>query len=122
MLDADKPFSSLSNKEEKRMRALILMTDRANTKSVTDPYLGVSHDGTDTEKANKLTSKPCDNIKSTGVDIWTVAYKFDDADSKKMLKQCATSHGQFFDASDKAALIAAFESIGDSLFSVRLTR
>ncbi len=122
MLDADEPFSSLSNKEEQRKRALILMTDGKNTKSLSDPYANGEHNGVDEQAANDLTRELCDNIKSAGVDIWTVAYNFDDADTKTMLRSCASGASQFFDASDQAALIAAFEKIGSSLFSVRLSR
>lgn len=122
MLDADRPFQSLSNKEEKRKRALILMTDGKNTLSLTDPYRDGKHTGNDAEEANKLTSELCDNIKKADIDIWTVAYNFDDKKSKAMLQNCATSSGQFFDASDKAALTRAFEQIGKSLFVARLSR
>lgn len=122
MLDADRPFQSLSNKEEKRKRALILMTDGKNTLSLTDPYDDGKHRGSDEDDANDLTSELCGNIKEAGIDVWTVAYNFDDAKSKQMLQSCASSSSQFFDASSQSALIAAFEQIGSSLFEVRLTR
>ena len=122
MLDADKPFDNLSNKEEKRKRALILMTDGANTISLEDPYLTGAHSGSDADEANKLTATLCNNIKAEGIDIWSVAYNFDDATAKNMLQVCASSSGQFFDASNQADLIKAFEQISKSLFSVRLSR
>lgn len=122
MLDADRPFQSLSNKEEKRKRALILMTDGKNTLSLNDPYLDGKHAGSDADEANELTSELCENINAAGIDIWTVAYNFDDAVSKKMLSDCATSTGQFFDASDQNQLMTAFEEIGKSLFTARLSR
>ncbi len=122
MLDADRPFQSLSNKEEKRKRALILMTDGQNTLSLTDPYQDGKHTGNDTEEANKLTSELCDNIKKADIDIWTVAYNFDDKTSKTMLQDCASSSAQFFDASNESGLKSAFEQIGKSLFVARLSR
>ena len=122
MLDADRPFQALSNKEEKRKRSLILMTDGKNTKSLSDPYDNGTHYGTDEEAANNLTGELCDNVKGAGVDIWTVAYNFEDADTKTLLRSCASGASQFFDASDQASLIAAFEEIGKSLFEVRLSR
>lgn len=122
MLDADKPFDSLSNKEEKRKRALVLMTDGANTLSLEDPYYSGSHTGSDTDEANALTATLCNNIKDAGIDIWAVAYNFDDKKAKNMLQSCATSSGQFFDASNQADLVKAFKEISASLFTVRLTR
>lgn len=122
MLDADKPFGSLSNKEEKRKRALVLMTDGANTLSLEDPYLEGKHSGSDADEANALTATLCKNIKDAGIDIWSVAYNFDDPTAKNMLQVCASSSGQFFDASNQADLVKAFEEISKSLFTVRLSR
>ena len=122
MLDADAPFGNLSNKEAKRKRALILMTDGANTISLEDPYQTGAHTGNNANETNALTSTLCNNIKAEGIDIWSIAYNFDDPKSKKMLKVCASSSGQFFDASNQTDLIKAFEEISNSLFSVRLSR
>ena len=122
MLDADRPFQSLSNKEEKRQRALVLMTDGKNTRSISDPYEDGEHEDSDEDEANALTSELCENIKTAKIDVWTVAYNFDDADSKAVLRSCASSAGQFFDASNQAQLKQAFEEIGNSLFTARLSR
>jgi len=122
MLDHNKPFDEYSNADNKRRRTLVLMTDGQNTLSLEDPYLDGKHSGSDSDEANALTTTLCTNIKDAGIDIWAVAYNFDGADTKDMLRDCATSSGQFFDASDQAQLIKAFEDIGKSLFSVRLTR
>ena len=122
MLDADKPFDEYSNSDQKLKRTLILMTDGFNTLSLEDPYFDGSHSGNDADDANDLTETLCENIKGAGIDIWSVAYNFEGADTKKLLSECATNSVQFFDASNQAELIAAFENIGNSLFSVRLTR
>jgi Flp pilus assembly protein TadG len=123
MLDSSKPFDDLSNKEEKRKRALILMTDGKNTLSLRDPY-DTTHNGSDEGAANTLTAELCAKIKSKNIDIYAVAYKFDsgDATAKEMVRKCATNSGQFFDAKDPAQLEAAFKEIGKTLFEVRLTR
>ena len=122
MLDANQPFNAISNLEQGRKRTLILMTDGFNTLSLEDPYFDGSHDGSDAGDANALTATLCENIKRSNIDIWSVTYNFDGADTKQMLRECATHSGQFFDADNQAELIAAFENIGNALFSVRLTR
>lgn len=122
MLDADRPFESLSNKEEKRKRALVLMTDGKNTRSISDPYEDGEHEDSDEDAANALTSELCQNIKAANIDVWTVAYNFDDANSKAILQNCASTASQFFDASNQAQLKLAFEEIGNSLFTARLSR
>lgn len=122
MLDADRPFQSLSNKEEKRQRALVLMTDGKNTRSISDPYEDGEHEDSDEDAANALTSELCQNIKEANIDIWTIAYNFDDTETKTLLRACASSSGQFFDASNQTQLELAFEEIGNSLFTARLSR
>lgn len=117
-LDADQPLNDLSNSEQKRKKALVLMTDGANTLSLNQPL----HDGSDTDAANKLSKELCALIKAEGIDIYTVAYNFAAGtdDTKKVVKECASSNSQFFDATDPASLKSAFEDIAHSLFLVRL--
>jgi len=138
MLEPNKPFDEISNADPTRRRTLILMTDGANTLSLEDPYINGKHcnEGSDQdddicdgvvgvegiEHTNTLTATLCENIKNDNIDIWSVAYNFDGTDTKAMLRACASGPSQYFDASNRAELIAAFENIGNTLFAVRLTR
>ena len=122
MLDPSRPFDEFSNADTTRRRTLILMTDGANTKSLEDPYVDGKHNGSDTDATNALTATLCENIKNDNIDIWSVAYRFDGADTKAVLRACASGPSQYFDADNRAELIAAFENIGNNLFAVRLTR
>lgn len=120
MLDSKNPFNDLSNKEAKRQRALVLMTDGKNTLSLNQP----KHNGGDEAAANALTSELCELIKLENIQIYSVAYKFGggDAKAKSIIRECATQPGMFFDANNQSELESAFENIGRSLFTVRLTR
>jgi len=121
MLDPKAPFDDLSNGQDKRKRALILMTDGANTKSMTQP----SHDGSDSDAADTLTAELCADIKKEGIEVYTVAYKLASssaAKTKATIKACASSDANFFDATDTASLEQAFEEIGRSLFEVRISK
>ena len=138
MLNPERPFDEISNADPTRRRTLILMTDGANTLSLEDPYINGKHcnegsnqdddicDGVagveGIEHTNTLTATLCENIKNDNIDIWSVAYNFDGADTKAMLRACASGPSQYFDADNRAELIAAFENIGNTLFAVRLTR
>lgn len=122
MLNPEQPFDEFSNADPDRRRTLILMTDGANTLSLEDPYIDGKHSGSDQDETNTLTATLCENIKQDNIDIWSVAYNFDGADTKATLRACASNPSQYFDASNRAELIAAFENIGNKLFSVRLTR
>lgn len=119
MLEASAPFDDLSNGQDNRKKALVLMTDGANTRSLNQPY----HTGSDYDAANFLTAELCENIKKRGIDMFTVAYKLSDtSDTKDVIRVCASSEQFFFDASNTAELEAAFEDIGRSLYEVRLSR
>ena len=120
MLDSNEPFADVSNSETGRQRTMILMTDGKNTLSLNQP----KHDGIDEVAANTLSSELCDLIKADNIQIYAVAYKFGGGDegAKSVLRQCASSASNFFDANNQTELKNAFENIGKALFTVRLTR
>ena len=120
MLDSNEPFADVSNSETGRQRTMILMTDGKNTLSLNQP----KHDNTDEVAANTLSSELCDLIKADNIQIFAVAYKFGGGDegAKSVLRQCASSASNFFDANNQTELKNAFENIGKALFTVRLTR
>ncbi len=120
LLDPMAPFDDLTNGQDNRKRALVLMTDGANTLSLTQP----THQGSDYAKADELTTEICDGIKRDGIEVFTVAYKLSSslAKTKDIIRQCASSDALFFDASNAAELEQAFEDIGRSLYEVRLSR
>lgn len=119
MLDSKEPYDDLTNSQVDRKRALVLMTDGANTRSINQPH----HNGNDYEAADFLTAELCELIKKDGIDVFTVAYKLSDtASTKDVIRVCASSEAYFFDASNTAELEAAFEEIGRSLYEVRLSR
>jgi len=122
MLDPEPPFVELTNADKERRRTLVLMTDGQNTLSLSEPYIDGRHRGADSDQSNDLTQSLCNNIKDDNIDIWSVAYNFEGADTKDLLRDCASNSSQFFDASDREELIYAFEQIGNSLFAARLSR
>jgi hypothetical protein len=68
------------------------------------------------------TSKLCDYAKSKKIEVFTVAFAVTDADTKTMLQGCASGSDHYYDATDSAALAAAFQAIGQSLTSLRLSQ
>ncbi len=124
LLHADIPFGGLTNADTKRKRALILMTDGANTVRLAAPYHHNSYDAAEKANADALTLELCTGIKDDGVDIYTVAYKLPSGDTSSigMVEECASSPGQFFLAENREDLEKAFEEIAQSLFEIRLSR
>lgn len=72
--------------------------------------------------ADTKTKATCDTAKKAGVQIFTVAFM---APSKgqSLLKYCASSTSNYYDAQNAAELVAAFKEIGDKAVqaSTRLT-
>ncbi len=122
LLDAQKPYTSAKTDEQmkagKGIKAIVLMTDGDNTRSPDYPY----HWGGDAALADKISAQLCNNIKASGIVIYTVAFKVTKQSSKDLLTQCASSSSQAFDAQDPAGLMTAFNSIGASLAQIRLAK
>ena len=100
------------------MKALILMTDGANTRSSSYP----KHDGWDVNDANTITSELCVAIKAKNIQVYTIAFEVTDNTIKTLLENCATTTDDYFDATDAAALSEAFEGIANSLTELALTK
>lgn len=117
-------------------KALVLMTDGFNTVT-RNPTTNKSnanfgkHDQSTAPKiatqANTWTAELCANIKAKNIEVYTVAYQLDSSltgatEAKDMLKACASSANNFYDAADSAQLLAAFGQIAEDLNNLRLTR
>jgi Flp pilus assembly protein TadG len=99
-------------------KALVLMTDGANTRSADAPY----HWGADAVKANTKTAELCAGIKADKITVYTVAFMVTDTTSKDLLANCASDPSKVFTADNAAQLAKAFSEIGNSLTAMRLTK
>lgn len=125
MLDSAEPITGAKSKtwmkDNKGTKALVLMTDGANTLSPrTEDYK--FHEGGDAAKANAVTEEVCKNAKKDGIIIYTVAFMVTDATAKNMLSGCASDSSKAFTADDATALNTAFRDIANSLMAIRLTK
>lgn len=117
-LDGNMPLTeAASNAAGQSDKVLILMTDGKNTLSKN----GLKHNGGSKSAADKVTKNLCANIKNDDIKIYTIAYDFDDAPTKNMLRKCASNNEYFFDAANAQQLENAFEEIANSLNELRLT-
>lgn len=128
VLDDDIPFGR-PMPGEPRQKALVLMTDGYNTVSREGrkPYIvndGRYHHGkyegdeSVITTANGITKTLCENIAAQDIEIYTIAYALpasanSDA-TRTLLRQCAGSTGQFFDAQDSMQLAKAFSAIAEA--------
>ncbi|MEM9170688.1 MAG: TadE/TadG family type IV pilus assembly protein [Pseudomonadota bacterium] len=100
------------------VKALVLMTDGANTKSPTYPR----HANSDVVLANTLSSELCVEIAGKDIDIYTIAFDVTDQTIKNLLKGCATDEANYYDAKNAKALSDAFDAIASSLQELALTK
>ncbi|MBA4131612.1 MAG: hypothetical protein C0519_09315 [Hyphomicrobium sp.] len=101
-------------------KIMVLMTDGANTRSPN--YVAKNHSGNDVAMANSRTAELCTNVKSQQIKVYTVAFDVIDENLKDMLRDCASSPQNFYDAEDATELQAAFANIGANLSPLRIAR
>ncbi|MCB1548098.1 MAG: VWA domain-containing protein [Hyphomicrobiaceae bacterium] len=117
VLSAGAPFSDGTTSGGTR-RAMVLMTDGANTRSATYP----GHDGTNVSTANTTTETLCARIKASGVEIYTIAFDVTDRTVIDLMTRCASSTAHYYTAATVSDLHAAFDGIGRSLTAIRLSK
>ncbi len=102
-------------------KAMVLMTDGANT--LYEWSNGVHWSCVpDCHDTDLLTSKLCENVKASGIILYTVLFDVTDPKIETVLRDCATDPGKSFVAADAAALLVAFKNIGASLTQLRLSK
>lgn len=132
MLSSPQPLTDAatydpSGLNRKPRKAMVLMTDGANSKLMNAG--NGRHDVSPTPtpdspatQANTYTAELCSNIKAKNIEVFTVAFNVTDTNIKKILKGCATDDSHYFDATDTAALLLAFQNIADALRNLYIAR
>ncbi|MCA8899451.1 MAG: VWA domain-containing protein [Hyphomonas sp.] len=122
VLSEGKPFDDGISYDEMNTTAarkiLVLMSDGENTRSRSS-WDG-NHWDQDRVAADATTKAACTDIKKDGIEVFTIAFGIEDADTVAMLKSCATDSTYFFNADNPSALIAAFKSIGSEFQDIAL--
>ncbi|WP_054141261.1 pilus assembly protein TadG-related protein [Bosea sp. AAP35] len=132
VLSSEAPFSEgkvydTANKLPRK--ALVLMTDGDNRRifnNAKGDHSDLSNNAatraTQVTKVNNDTLRVCTEAKARKIEVFTVAFAVTDVAAKTMLQGCATDAAHYYDATDAAALAAAFQAIGQSLTSLRLSQ
>jgi Flp pilus assembly protein TadG len=102
-------------------KAVIIMTDGMNSPSSYSAYSNSATANT-TAKLDAKTTAVCNAMKAQGVIVYTVLLQETNAGVKTLLRNCATTPDYFFDSPTNAALQTAFQTIGDSLANLRISR
>ncbi len=125
VLTSNAPFDQgLTKKqaEERRIKkAVILMTDGENT--VSQPYGSAHHNGYDRNQSDAWTAEMCNAIKADDIVVFTMTFGTSvPARTKALIKACASSPENYFDASNGDSLNDAFADVASSLSKLYLTQ
>jgi hypothetical protein len=113
-------------------KAVVLMTDGSNTmnNSVRTAYwypsslrLGPSSNISAQQSAldNRLTTV-CNAMKANNIIVYAIAFNNPGATAENLLRGCASQNNYYFDSPTAADLRVAFQTIGDSLSNLRVSR
>lgn len=97
---------------------------KAKNGQVATKYIVFMTDGDNNNTSDDtLTLQWCDTARKNNVQVYTVAFMAPDR-GKNLLKSCATTTANYFQAEEAADLIAAFKAIGEkaSAMATRLTK
>jgi Flp pilus assembly protein TadG len=125
-LSSHAPFSQAVPYSDKRVKkALVLMTDGANTKSVSS-VSGMSglpaHNGSNVTQANTYTTELCTNIKAQGITVYTIAFGVTDQTTLNRLRDCASEPGMAYTPTNSSQLSAAFKEVAEALRTLSIYR
>jgi len=127
VLSPNQPFADGAPYSTTNTKAIVLMTDGANTHApnypdheMQNPNNGAT--GAATDLANTITQDTCKYIQSAGIKIYAIAFEVTDTNIKSILQNCATNVSYYYDATTIASLQAAFTSIGAQLTALRLSK
>ena len=121
------PYSEGSSDVETQ-KILIMMTDGLNTMVLGNNNrhdnldMSVPSEAARANATNNDTAQLCRTIKQAGTTVYTIAFEVPDTPTKNMLRRCASSNGNYFDATGSDELVAAFSAIVSQLTAVRITK
>jgi Flp pilus assembly protein TadG len=125
-LSSQAPFTDAVPYSDKRVKkALVLMTDGANTKSLSAisgmPGLP-GHNGSNVTQANTYTTELCTNIKAQGITVYTIAFGVTDPTTLTRLRDCASEPGMAYTPTSASQLSLAFKEIAEALRTLSIYR
>ncbi len=100
-------------------KILILMTDGDNTAIWNK---GKVKTNVSSHQADAKTRTLCTNIKDQEIKVYSIAFKLTSTNSTNLLRDCASSHADFFAAHSNEELRDAFSSIAGDINKLRLTK
>lgn len=116
---------------EDMQKVVILLTDGQNTMNnsdrtaywyLSDGKLGTTNGTKAVAELDKRTLAVCNAMKAKGIIVYTILYDLIDKNIANLYTQCATKPEYFFSSPTYATLHSAFQTIGDSLSNLRISK
>ncbi len=128
-ISPDAPFTQASPYNSTLFKKyVVLMTDGENTfqtysayGNLSDGKLGTTNQTNAVNQLNTRLKNVCDNMKTLGITIFTVALEVTSQTSKDLLSYCATPPGRYFEA-QSTDLQSVFSTIGGQISKVRIAQ
>lgn len=103
-------------------KIMVVMTDGENTRAPNLPD-SPDHNGTSQARADAWTQQACTYARLQGIEVYTVTYGTQvPISAKNLMKRCASSPSNFYDAASTDKLDAVFQEIALNLTRLRLSQ
>ncbi len=127
VLSSTEPFTEGDRFHRGTRKVLVLMSDGANTMYF-DPAEGRHYDAMITADPTRWIGESdsealtlCRTIKRNGIEIYTIGLAVPNGAARTLMRDCASSPSQAFNAANAQSLVDAFRNVGASInSSVRL--
>lgn len=100
------------------IKAVVLMTDGEFNAA----YAGSDRRPETDRESFRRAANLCDNAKSKGIVVFSVAFDLDDPDARDALSDCASTEDFFYRAENEEELRKAYRDIAIKLTNLRLSR
>ena len=140
-LSPGEPFTQgRSYTDNRNQKILILLTDGANylgssggspnrSRYSAYGYARAGRLGTSSASSSQLTdhmddrtAEACQNIKDSGITVYTITFDLSDSDTVNLMRNCATSAQHYYNSPSASDLEDVFEEIALKLRMLRLVR
>jgi hypothetical protein len=119
-LTPNAPLNEASAPRDDLEKVIILLTDGDNTRSLKSKKGKIERQwNNNTTEINLRTEAVCQNIKATGIKVYTVRVIEGNAD---LLKACATTRDLAFNVETASQLDSVFKSIASKLISLYISK
>lgn len=83
---------------------------------------GATTESTTRTKINTNLATACQLIKQQGIEVYTVVFQVNNAQTQQIYKDCATTEQNYYLADDSTQLFQAFQSVAQKLSRIRIVR